>query len=66
MNHTVTWLQTDGPEAGKIHTRAFTEEIDARRLREQITLYTNTYLVDDNGEIEGQPAEEWFKAVFTE
>lgn len=64
MKHTVTWIQTDGPKAGEIQTQDHDQEIDAARHRESINLYVNTYLVDEEGCIEGQPAAEWFATVF--
>lgn len=66
MKHTVTWIQTDGPHAGEIQTQDHTTELEAAQHRESINLYTNTYLVDADGCIEGQPAEEWYRAVFGE
>ncbi|MET7739634.1 hypothetical protein [Streptomyces sp. NPDC005385] len=64
MTHTVTWIQTDGPKAGQVQRAEFDQEIKARQHREQMELYVNTYLVDEEGCIEGMPAEEWYAEIF--
>lgn len=47
--NTVRWIQTDGPKVGQIQTKTFPQEIYARQHREQIELYVNTYLVNEDG-----------------